>query len=669
MTQAESNDGPPTALSNRTVRIARTLIQPLILVLIAGAVSAGGSVHAALLQLPDIPLFLDKSVTPNVFFTLDDSLSMDEDILTREHWDHLAYEPDRFHDGGWRSTDARGRFRSRWYSQESFGPKKTGVIFEYVLHHQDDKALDLGGMDCLTDGRVNGHLFDSAELCQGAPNPVDIDWRIRGGEFNVVYYNPGSSYRPWIGPCADSGVKCADARFDSARSNPYSGTEGYPLTRNLGTHHGGFVYEVWIDDKGYNGDRPRRGVNFNDRDGANDEVDVWDSHVRFTVGKDDITVTRFTYDPQPINQGAIKRGLNETSTTLATLSNTNACYDVLGPKPLVQQIFASTTPATAAVATGAVGCRTIAQTKQNIANWYSYARRRSFVAKGAIAEVLNTTPNFRYGLALINDYDSLFKEVPGASVSDYTSHNLSLLKDLYAYDIGVRLTPLRTALQRTGDYFKGELDVNGTTLKSPIVNDCQRNFNMLITDGFYNGKDPDPSIGDVDGDGVTNRLADVAAVYYKNDLSNRPNKIPATDFDPLTHQHLNTFGIAFGVVGALKDTDSDGWPNPNGAADKRLNERGQVIDNDAYLDDTTQAAGGWGDPTAAALKLSQERMDDLWHAAYNSRGAYAAAANPEEFVKKLLEAIQTVRAITATTATAQSSISLQSETSIYRANF
>ena len=45
-------------------------------------------------QLSTTPLFLGDSVQPNVFFMLDDSGSMDWEILTKKHWHYCAYDPD-----------------------------------------------------------------------------------------------------------------------------------------------------------------------------------------------------------------------------------------------------------------------------------------------------------------------------------------------------------------------------------------------------------------------------------------------------------------------------------------------------------------------------------------------------------------------------------------------
>ena len=97
---------------------------------------------------------------------------------------------------------------------------------------------------------------------------------------------------------------------------------------------------------------------------------------------------------------------------------------------------------------------------------------------------------------------------------------------------------------------------------SPIIEACQKNFGVVtFTDGFWNGGNP--GVGDVDGDGIGNRLADVAMEFYNRDLDTSLDDIvPVDAFDTNTAQHLVSYTIAFGLEGALDDTDDDGWPNP-----------------------------------------------------------------------------------------------------------
>ena len=138
---------------------------------------------------------------------------------------------------------------------------------------------------------------------------------------------------------------------------------------------------------------------------------------------------------------------------------------------------------------------------------------------------------------------------------------------------------------------------------------------MLFTDGYWNGSSP--SIGDKDNDGISNTLADVAKHYYDKDLSSLANVVPTNAFDSATHQHMVTFTVAFGLTGLLTDTDGDGWPgNAPGLTE----------------------AGNWGNPHSS----DPEKIDDLWHAAYNSKGTFVSARTPQEVSDSLTAALANI---------------------------
>ncbi|MDZ7748184.1 MAG: hypothetical protein U5K43_04495 [Halofilum sp. (in: g-proteobacteria)] len=61
----------------------------------------------------------------------------------------------------------------------------------------------------------------------------------------------------------------------------------------------------------------------------------------------------------------------------------------------------------------------------------------------------------------------------------------------------------------------------------PIKYECQQNFTVLLSDGYYSGDSP--SVGDQDGDGTAEELADVARKYYTEDLdTDMDDDVPPT---------------------------------------------------------------------------------------------------------------------------------------------
>lgn len=575
--------------------------------IISMAILTSTNSAAALLNLSDSPPFLGGNVAPNVFFLIDDSGSMDYEILTTRHWHFCAYDP--LADGTKKSTDCGWEETGnlfRGYGGNGYR------YFEYLYQNADNQY----NTDC------NGTSNNDVASC---PEAGTKDWRLYNTDTNVIYYNPGVTYKPWItGDCLLDGTKCFDADFTNARSNAAESTPGYTALRDLA----GIDYHVWIDDKGFDGDRPKRGSNLNITNEPNGIVDLWDSHVKIVLNSNDISVYSVTYSPDADS-------MNETTTLQATLTDNSACYNVLGSDALVRRVFNGELGYTS---TNASGCRSIAQAKTNVANWYQYNRRRGLMAKGAVTTVINEFPDFRYGLTVLNKFSQLFVEMP-SNGDDFATHNQGLISQLFQFQWPPQGTPLRRGLERAGKYYDDALP----QLPSPIIEACQQNFTVLLSDTLWNGQAPASVAHDEDGDGYKGTFADVARYYYNKDLSALTNAVPANPWDPATHQHMVTFAVTFGAKGNLTDTDDDGQPNPS------LN-----------------VSSDWGDP------FSDEgaKIDDIWHGAFNSTGTYASAQTPQEITDSLVKALQNITERVSSAATvAQNSTTLRTDSQVYQARF
>ncbi|MEE4216316.1 MAG: PilC/PilY family type IV pilus protein, partial [Xanthomonadales bacterium] len=535
---------------------------------------------SASVLLPKVPLFVNISTTPNIFLQMDDSGSMDWDILTPTHFTTCRYNNKKYCN----TLETTGEFYD-WTGQYSRGDRIFRT-FEYVETSQDDAY----STHCYGSDR------DNIELCGSRSGDAPWDWRVRSASLNVLYFNPTIDYSPWPG--------YSNASFGSARSYPDPAQSGYYDTDNLS----GFVYHYWIDDKGFSGSRPDK---TDDNDIPNNIVDEWDSHVQVTVDSAGYSCKLISYP------NATSSGLNPVETELSP--GDAACKAAMGVNANLTQL------------------------QQNVANWFQYYRRRNMVARASVARVVTDLPSFRYGFSMINDYN-LFVEVPEEGVNDYSEHNADLLEEYLEYPQRVHGTPLRRGLERVGRYYDDQLSGK----EDPIVSACQKNFSILFSDGYWNGGNPYIVNRDVDRDGgyISNTnvlLADVAEYYYKRDLSPLPNLVPTDQFDSASHQHMVTFTVGFGVNGSLIDTDDDGWPD-------NLNNGKKW-----YTSDSTD---------------NERKVDDLWHAAWNSRGEFISAKRPEELIEELGNAILEISdRIGGAASGATNGGSISSESKVFQAKF
>jgi len=216
-----------------------------------------------------------------------------------------------------------------------------------------------------------------------------------------------------------------------------------------------------------------------------------------------------------------------------------------------------------------------------------------------------------------------------------------LLDVLYSLKTGGS-TPLRQGLARIGQYYSAVdgkeplgLELEDGEDDSPYwgkedAGACQHAFVIAMTDGYYNGSNPELPDPNADGDNPPYNddweytLADVAMHYYETDLVEDdalPDWVPVRENhnawyqdDNASHQHMVTYTIAFGVTGSL---DPKLLPSDSGD-----------------LSDCPPECN-WGNPA----KNPKYKIDDLWHAALNGRGEFMSAGNSQELIATLDEMV------------------------------
>ncbi len=291
-----------------------------------------------------------------------------------------------------------------------------------------------------------------------------------------------------------------------------------------------------------------------------------------------------------------------------------------------------------------------AEEQQNFANWFVYYRSRLLLAKAVLGEVMAQLPNrVRVGYGRLGqprtDVDGLGKF--GMIASGVRDFDLARRQQYLTWLYGLNApsaTPLREAVQEVGKYFS-QADSRGPWGETPGTDStaeqlgCRRAYHLIITDGMWSepvdlsAVPPDQrdpfvvldSVGNVDGDapavtppagswhytpappysdGWVDQLADYAMYYWARDLRpDLPDRVKPIPGNEARWQSLSHFIVGLGVIGTL--------------------------DPSADLPALQAGTKAW----------SENKIDDLWHAALNSHGQYFSASNPTSLQQALRQTL------------------------------
>jgi len=280
--------------------------------------------------------------------------------------------------------------------------------------------------------------------------------------------------------------------------------------------------------------------------------------------------------------------------------------------------------------------------RQNFANWFSYYRDRLMSSQAGIGNAFHeVSSNFRVGYGGLNTDPVVYRGVRPFEDSNRT--------DFFEWLHGEHEragTPLRPALMAAGEYFTTDepYRMDPSDDNSELMS-CRQNFTILMTDGYWNAElADDEEVGDVDGDGASNTLADVAKYYWENDLrGDLDNDVPTDSANNANWQHMVTYGVGLGVEGTLDP--------------KKV--FGQTAEPRWEPDDPR-----WTDPHSPP---QAHKIDDLLHAALNSKGGFFSADDSETFAKELIGVLGELegRAMNSPTTVATNTVRLGDEARAY----
>jgi len=572
--------------------------------------------------ISSVPLFLDNTALPNIFFMIDDSGSMDADLTTP------VTNSMRDVGGGEGLMPVESASNSSAYYGYMYATYATDNVYTY--------GGTWGGVAPAQESVDTASETDAYQALTGV-------WRARSKDYNKTYYDPSVTYEPWSGTDS-SGSAYADATYTSIYSNPYTKTLEGSSYRNLSANH---TVTTRVPDVSGGGQdnftftyMPMRYYEWTDTNG-NGDVDATDAHVLITIvsGKSECS----TGTPGSNANSCLVRDFVDEAKNFANWWQYHRRREY-AMKASVADVIAGTNSVRMGIST--LQANDSGETRQ-------------------IEEMNNDVAS--------GNKKSLMNSVYSIHSSGGTDLH-EALDDSGRYYVCSGNDPFGFAedcpIEMSGSYPAGR---------------CQQNFTILFTDGYYTGTISGINNADNDGstwsegsvtykfddgtvatgpygDGASNSLADVAMHYYERDLiSNFANMVPTScGVDENPGQHMVTYTVGFGVEGNLSESDLPSSPRHS------IYDYAPDPKNTCTAAPTTTTPSWPANPAAG----NQSKIDDLVHAAYNGRGMYFASNNSTTLTANLKQAIDDVFLRTGSAAAvAFNSTTLGTDTHAYLALF
>lgn len=473
--------------------------------------------------------------------------------------------------------------------------------------------------------------------CAGVIDPQAAPGTLEALPMNGVYYNPSTTYRP---PLYENGTSFPDASFTSAWN------EGIQHNRPGGT-----------------------------------ASTMSNLSTRKFCGATGAGYYRYT-------------GPALTADANGNISNTGTLYDINNwtwvPLPSTEQ--------------------------QNFANWFSYYRYRKIAA---ISGTSHAFADFDHGIRVawqnINASTTANPFIAGGTtiLSPFQGTTRTNFYNWLFNNPANSGTPNQAAANRVGTLFTYGNNSDRLTTKNPYYDPdtgrelaCRKNFHIQMTDGLWNGgsvttagNDNSPlprtlpdgrtyekgSLGGPttlywnEGTPNTRGMADIGFHFWATDL--RP------DFQTNAQTKLKVRPYladrTTGITGSAPLNPGDNWldnkevywnPANNPASWPHLVQymigfgvNGTIPATDANLLRLRKGQTAWPNIPSGDIP---EKIDDMWHAAVNSRGQFFAAANPDELIDAMRKIIASVVAqSTSSTPAAVSLPILTGGNSIYQGGY
>ncbi len=537
------------------------------------------------------PLNIQSQVTPGFMMAIDDSGSM----MFQNQF------PGADGKACWNRDSDRSPYSFFYTSGANAGTLRTsGGTCDFAYSYGSHYRLD--------DDRANNWI--------GIP-PVDTNGFARSPEFNPAYFDPSVVYEPWL---TSAGVSYGNSNPTAARIDP-SGNVGNwavdltePVSQTRLAASNGQLSDKFRAMTGMV--LPTGTRYFSDAAicGGLPGLLIWRTLTapHTMTASCDIYVTHYlpTFylkqaTPIPVGYAGVSR----------TLVN-NAC----GPGCSMYRYTIDEDDTDA---------------MRNFANWFTYYGNRHKSLISGLTRTMFDVNNMRVGYFRISEHGNRDQPVTNAG-ERVTMYNMAIPGDKTSLYNQITARPSwsstfnRQAVYAAGEQFKR------TDAGAPVQLACQKNAIMLFTDGYSNAGGP--TVGNLDlamgvpfSDGNASTMADIASRYYLNDGGGasplrpdlpaaqvpRPGACPSADssVDCQNNLHANFYGIT-------------------------LNGRGNLYDPDDVQDPYTTAAvyNNW----PARQDDNRSTIDDIWHAATNTRGKLVNARTPADIIAAMRQILGAV---------------------------
>lgn len=465
-------------------------------------------------NLSELPLKVSALAKPNIIFGMDDSGSMDWEVIL-DTSSGTAY---------WDGTSA-------WDSGTNRPLRTSGYV----------PLAYLFPVGTATGGAIYAY---NNWWGQAVPPTAQFAW-LRSSAFNPLYYNTQTTYATWAPAYVSGALRPAYPAASTTAASAHPAVSGAP-TLNLTT-----------DWNSSNGSFTSNGYMYYMQDGMT------------------LPAGAQTWTTAADGSGtACSGGTWRTLTAAQTVSGGRTCWAAIPYYPATFWHSEACTVGTDCVnAPNGSGTlkryeikagntfpsgRTYAAEMQNFANWFTYHRKRKLMLAAAMGKVLEPMTGVRMGVVPFNNRGTV--TMLDADSTTASANHYAIAGQFYLNSMNANGTPTHATMAHIGDQFNTNTNI--------IQYACQRNSMFVVTDGFANPHSTTTPAYTAATYGAgapytttyANSLADLALSYYTNRLRAAGGSplpaglVPLGDparVNPITNPnlHVTTYAINLGARG------------------------------------------------------------------------------------------------------------------------